>query len=89
MLCGYNCQSAPACNEGGRCQGSFSRCMNGIMVLVGIISGLVFAAAAVLLFINSLVTAWFPAVLPALVTGVALLLVVALTMKPVKGEIVK
>lgn len=73
MLCGYNCQSAPACNEGGRCQGSFSRCMNGIMVLVGIISGLVFAAAAVLLFINSLVTAWFPAVLTALVTGVALL----------------
>lgn len=76
VLCGYNCQSAPACGTEGRCPNSFSRCMNGIMVLVGIISGLVFAAAVVLLFVNSLITAWFPAVLTALVTGVALLVTV-------------
>ena len=73
LLCGYNCQSVPACAEESRCRGSFSRCINGIMVLVGIISGLVFAAAVVLLFVNSLITAWFPAVLTALITGVALL----------------
>ncbi len=73
MLCGYNCQPVPACNTEGRCPGSFSRCMNGIMILVGIISGLVFTAAVVLLFINSLITAWFPAVLTALITGVAVL----------------
>ncbi len=74
MLCGYNCQ--PENNNAGeqRCCDGFSRCMNGIMILVGIIAGLVFAAAVVLLFINSLVTAFFPAVLTALITGIVLLI---------------
>ena len=50
-----------------------SRCRNGMMILVGIISGLVFAALVVLLFINSLLTAMFPAVLTSLITGLAAL----------------
>lgn len=50
--------------------------MQGIMVLVGIISGLVFAAAGVLLFINSLLTAPFTALLTALITGIVFLFVV-------------
>lgn len=50
-----------------------SRCRNGMMILVGIISGLVFAALVVLLYINSLLTAMFPAVLTSLITGLAAL----------------
>ena len=50
-----------------------SKCSRGMMILTGIISGLVFAAAVVLLFINSLLTAVFPAVLTSLIAGLAAL----------------
>ena len=50
--------------------------MQGIMVLVGIISGLVLSAVSVLLFINSLLPAPFTALLAALITGLVFLFVV-------------
>ena len=53
-----------------------SGCSKGMMILVGIISGLVFAALTVLLFINSLLTALFPAMLTSLIAGLVALGVV-------------
>ena len=47
-----------------------------MMILIGIISGLVFAAAVVLLFVNSLLTEVFPFVLASLITGTIVLLTV-------------
>lgn len=49
MICNYeNCRCESGKNDCG--------CMKGIMVLVSIIGGIVFAAAVVLLFINSFLT---------------------------------
>lgn len=50
MICNYDSCN---CNNCGNRQNS---CMNGIMILVSIIGGLLFTTAAVLLFINSLIT---------------------------------
>lgn len=68
MLCGYE-----SCQTDSRCADSYSRCMKGIMILVGIIGGLIFAAAVILLFINSLIPSVFGAVLASLITGLVLL----------------
>lgn len=70
MLCGYdNCQNEvrrERCNS----------CMRGIMILVGIIGGIIFAAAAVLLFINSLLTSAFTGVLIALITAIVFMFII-------------
>jgi|GEM_PF-6525347 len=73
MLCGYEnaCMQGRA-NENG-CQTGYAKCMKGMMVLVGIIAGLVLAAAVVLLFINSLLPAVFPMVMAVLITGLTVL----------------
>ncbi len=68
MICNYE---GCGCGMSERRRGS---CMNGIMILVSIIGGLLFTTAAVLLYINSLITtvgfiAWV-----ALIVGLVLLL---------------
>ncbi len=50
MICNYD---GCGCGMSGGRQNS---CMNGIMILVSIIGGLLFTTATVLLFINSLIT---------------------------------
>ena len=78
MICNYNTESAVTEKKCDEC----STCLSRIMVLVGIIGGIVFAAAGVLLFIASLITVPFTAVLTALITSIVyllILLIVALT----------
>ncbi len=76
MLCGYEttCMSNE-CSE-KRCATCQAACRNGMMILVGIIAGLVFAAAAVLLLRGGFLTNLFPVVLAVLVTGLTTLLAV-------------
>ena len=76
MICGYEngCMQEVERDCKRRCRGGLARCMNGLMILVGIIAGLVLAAAVVLLFINSLLVSVFPLVLAVLVTSLAVLL---------------
>ena len=75
MICGYNgnCVTERSCE---RCPDGFSKCMNGMMILVGVLAGLVFAAAAVLLFLNGLLPSLFPAALTMLIAGLAVMLTV-------------
>ena len=72
MICGCENQYMTSQGSGNGC----SQCRSGMMILIGIISGLVFAAAVVLLFINSLITVVFPFVLAVLITGLAALLTI-------------
>ena len=69
MICGYDSCRSEMSRE------SCCRCMKGIMVLVGIISGLVFTAAAVLLFINSLLPSAGTGILIALITALVFMMV--------------
>ena len=71
MICSYE----RPCPE-RKCPDSCTECMRGIGILVGIISGLLFAAAVVLLFMNSLLTEIFSGVLSVLITGIVVLFIV-------------
>ena len=66
MLCNYDKCPNEKNNE-------CPQCMSGIMVLIGIISGIVAAAAGVLLFVNEILTAPFTAALAALITSTVFL----------------
>ncbi len=66
MNCGYENTLREA---DSRCDSS---CMSGIMVLVGSIGGILFAAAGVLLFVFSLITDPFAAVLTFLIAALVL-----------------
>lgn len=72
MICG--CENQYMTSQGS--MNGCSDCRKGMMILIGILSGLVFTAAVVLLFINSLLPAVFPFVLASLITGLAVLLTV-------------
>ena len=72
MLCGCDNKQINSQGSGNGC----SKCRSGMMIMTGIISGLVFTALVVLLFINSLLTAVFPFVLASLITGITVLLTV-------------
>ncbi len=71
MLCNYD--NTCHIDRGKRGCG---KCMTGIMVLVGIIAGIVFAAITVLLFSVGLLTAVYFGMLTALITGIIILTVV-------------
>ncbi len=73
MLCGYEttCMQSE-CSE-KRCTTCQASCRNGMMILVGIIAGLVFAAIVVLLFINGFLPNPFPVVLSILIAGLTAL----------------
>ena len=73
MLCNY---SGFQCPESGAENTSAERCttcMKGMMILVGIISGIVFAIVGILLFINSLLTAPLAVIWTALGTALVYL----------------
>ncbi len=53
-------------------------CMSGVMILVSIISGILFAALGIVLFVNSILTAPFTVALTALITGFAFLFTVVI-----------
>ncbi len=72
MLCSYE-----SCQKDSRCPDSFTRCMRGMMILVGIIGGILFATIAILLFINNLLPNVTGAALAILITGLAVLITVA------------
>lgn len=76
MLCSYESGNQCAVRQEGRCPDGFSRCLNGMMILVGIIAGLVMAAGVVLLFLNGFLPTVFPAALTMLITGIVSLLLV-------------
>ena len=71
MLCGYESSCVQNSGSERRCSSRFSCCMNGLMILIGIIAGLVFAAIVVLLFINSFLPNPFPVVLGVFIAGLA------------------
>ena len=73
MLCGYEttCMQSE-CSE-KRCTTCQASCRNGMMILVGIIAGLVFAAIVVLLFSNGFRPNPFPVVLSILIAGLTAL----------------
>ncbi len=71
MLCNYN----DICSE-RRENKQCGKCMTGIMVLVGIIAGIVFAAVTVLLFNFGLLTSVYFGALAALIISVIILTVV-------------
>ncbi len=79
MLCNYETSCTRNGSGDERCPDGFSRCMNGWMIMVGIIAGLVLTAAVVLLFINGLLPSVFPAVLTVLITGVVAVLALTIT----------
>lgn len=70
MICSYDSCGSPTENRRPEC----TPCMSGVMVLVGIIGGIVFALIATLLFVNSLITLVNFAVWVALIFGLVYLL---------------
>lgn len=82
MLCNYDKCPNEKNNE-------CPQCMSGIMVLIGIISGIVAAAAGVLLFVNEILTAPFTAALAALITSTVFLftIIIASAVSPCGSKI--
>ena len=76
MLCGYETTGMSNDYPEKRCATCQTNCRNGMMILVGIIAGLVFAAVMVLLFIYGFLPNLFPVILAVLVTGLTALFAV-------------
>lgn len=73
MLCNYGGFQCPETGTEDAGVERCSACVKGMMILVSIISGIVFAIAGVLLFVNSLLTAPLAVIWTALGTALAYL----------------